>query len=72
MGVYTNQPSKKKSRGAENEDKVIFGKGIFYFGGNRGRGQAGPALWLVLVTERICCEKCARNPEFASVFMNIR
>ena len=23
------------------QDKVIFGKGIFYFGGNRGRGQVG-------------------------------
>lgn len=23
-------------------DKVIFGKGIFYFGGNRGRGQVYP------------------------------
>ena len=25
---------------AQLQDKVIFGKGIFYFGGNRGRGQA--------------------------------
>ena len=26
------------------QDKVIFGKGIFYFGGNRGRGQVDPRV----------------------------
>ena len=33
---YSNLAMKRVPK---NEDKVIFGKGIFYFGGNRGRGQ---------------------------------
>ena len=35
------------------QDKVIFGKGIFYFGGNRGRGQAQKAApWVH--TQSLC------------------
>ena len=30
----------------ETEDKILFGKGIFYFGGNRGRGQVGGWGWM--------------------------
>ena len=33
--------------------QVIFGKGIFYFGGNRGRGQAGGARKTSLETHLV-------------------
>ena len=36
------------------QDKVIFGKGIFYFGGNRGRGQARKASHIEIRETKGC------------------
>ena len=40
-----------------SEEKILYGKGLFYIGGNRGRGQAhhGHLAWLWLILSCLFC-----------------